>query len=190
MSKFQLKISLKGAKPPIWRRVVIDADLPLEDLHLVIQTVMPWSDSHLHQFIKNRKLYSCPSLYDDFWGENDTIDYSDMTVSDLLSSEKDKITYEYDFGDGWEHDILLEKILPSSSSNSPRAMYITGKNACPPEDCGGIYGYMALLEIINDPTHENYKYMREWMGLEEGEVFDPKDIGFDPDEINDEFYGI
>ena len=160
--------------------------LLLEDFHYVIQTVMPWTDGHMHQFIKHGKYYSAS---DDEWEDSNFIDYSEMTISDLLSSEGDKIVYEYDFGDGWSHYILLEKILKSADSD-PLAEYVAGANACPPEDCGGVPGYMHLLEVLNNPQHPNYEDMRDWLGLEDGEKFDPTDVGFDREEINEELEGI
>jgi hypothetical protein len=91
---------------------MIPSDLLLSDFHMIIQITMGWSNSHLHQFIKNRKFYTMRMQDDDLWDEMDNVDYKKMKVSDLLKKEKEKIVYEYDFGDSWEHDIILEKILP------------------------------------------------------------------------------
>ena len=186
-NQFQLKISLKGSKPAIWRRVIVDSDLLLEDVHYLVQAVMPWCDCHMHQFIHNKTYYGpAEDVSDSFI---DLIDYSEKKLSDLIASEKDTLLYEYDFGDSWEHTILLEKILPPTDSES-RAEYVKGKNAAPPEDCGGIYGYAHLLNVLKDPKTADCSDMRDWMGLEDGEEFDPTDIGFDEDELNDELYGI
>lgn len=182
MNRYQLKISLQGIKPLIWRRIIVNEDFLLPDLHDVIQTVMPWTDSHLHQFKKGNQCYGIPS--EDDWGVVN--DYSDMTISDLLHKENDKLVYEYDFGDGWEHDIVLEKILSEGSKNTPCVQYVTGKNACPPEDCGGCWGYMRILKVLQNPQDEEYESMRDWMGLEEGDEWDPSDIGFDKEDVNDE----
>lgn len=175
---FQIQIALKGFKPKIWRRVLIPSDLLLTHFHKIIQTTMGWSNSHLHQFIKNRTYYSIKHPDDDMWGNNN-IDYKKkkIRICDLINSEKEKITYEYDFGDGWEHYIILEKVLPIDN----RIKYpicLTGKMNCPPEDCGGIWGYANMLEILEQPDHEEYKNMIEWLG----EEFDPE--YFDKDLVN------
>ncbi len=167
---YQIKIVLKGSKPRIWRRLLIPSNLPLADLHKVIQTAMGWTNSHLHQFIDGNVYYSVQYLNEDDWF-SDCVDYKKkkLRVSDLLIDEKDKIVYEYDFGDGWEHTITLEKILPMEKQyNHP--ICIAAKMHCPPEDCGGVYGYMHLLEIIANPNHEEYDDTLEWLG----DYFDPK----------------
>jgi len=176
---YQIKISLKGSKPKIWRRIILSADTFLEDFHKIIQTTMGWTNSHLHQFIKNKTYYTVP-LDDDFYGFNEAVDYikEKIRVDDLLFSEKDKIVYEYDFGDGWEHEILLEKIiLVDLKMKVP--VCVAGKMECPPEDCGGIWGYYNLLEVVQNPKHPDYKDTREWF---EGDL-DPE--YFDKDEINE-----
>ncbi len=178
----QLKISLKGVKPLVWRRIVINADTPVESLHTAIQCVMPWTDSHMHRFLVGRQAYA-PKYDDDLFDEeSDSEDYDGMCVGDLLSAEGDKMKYEYDFGDGWEHQITVEKILPASEA---AVEYITGKNACPPEDCGGIWGYQHLLDVLADPKNPEYKEMRRWLGLSRGEQFDPTFVDIDPD-INED----
>ena len=114
---------------------------------------------------------------DDTWGEMDNVDYKKMKISDLLKKEKEKIVYEFDFGDGWEHDVLLEKILPGDEKFK-FPICLAGKMACPPEDCGGVWGYADLLEILKNPKHEEYDSYMEWLGGE----FDPE--YFDKDEVN------
>jgi hypothetical protein len=165
---FQIQISLNGFKPKIWRRIQLKSDTLLPDLHDIIQITMGWKNYHLHQFIKNREFYAEPSLED----EMGTIDYSKIKLSAMLKKEKDSMKYEYDFGDGWIHTILLEKILPVD----PNTMYpvcLAGKLHCPPEDCGGVWGYSDLLEILKDPKHEDYEDSIEWLGDD-----------FDPNEFN------
>jgi len=175
---YQIQIALKRFKPKIWRRLLIPSDLLLSDFHKVIQTSMGWTNSHLHQFIKNRTFYTVKMQDDDLWDEMDNVDYKEMKISDLLKKEKDKIVYEYDFGDGWEHDIILEKILPPDN-DTKHPICLTGKMNCPPEDCGGIWGYSDMLEILKDPDHEEYESYIEWLG----EEFDP--TYFDKDEVNE-----
>jgi len=159
---YQLKITLLGTKPPIWRRVQVPSDTNLAQLHRIIQIVMGWEDAHLHHF-KVGKSYYGVSYPDDFDGVNRTKDEKNVTLGELASRPKAKFLYEYDFGDSWEHEILLEKIL-SLESGVQYPVCITGKRACPPEDCGGVWGYANLLEVLQDPKHPEYDDMREWIG--------------------------
>lgn len=177
---YQVQIALKGFKPKIWRRLLIPSDLLLSDFHKIIQTTMGWTNDHLHQFIKNRIYYSV-RFHDDFmWDETYNIDYKKkkIRVKDLLMVEKEKIIYEYDFGDGWEHEIILEKILPVDEKIK-YPICLTGKMSCPPEDCGGVWGYADMLEILKQPDHEEYESYMEWLG----EEFDPE--FFDKDTVNE-----
>jgi len=137
---YQLKIELKNSKPKIWRRVIVPASLLLSDLHKVLQTTMGWDNAHLHQFIKGGKYYSLRHADDDFWDDHLNVDYTGQTVSDLLVKERDRIVYEYDFGDGWEHDVLLEKVL-DEDKGLVLPVCLGGKMSCPPEDIGGVWGY-------------------------------------------------
>ena len=174
-SIYQIKISLIGSKPPIWRTVLVASNIDLETFHDVIQLAMGWTDSHLHQFIANKVFYGIPE--DDF--ELEMEDETKYKLSQLLQKEKESIIYEYDFGDSWEHKILLEKILPFDSKTTLPAC-IKGKRACPPEDCGGIWGYEELLETISNPKHPDHEDMLEWLGGE----FDPEE--FDLEAINED----
>jgi len=170
-SIYQVQIILKGSKPKIWRRLLIPSDLLLSDFHKIIQTAMGWTDSHLHQFIKNRKFYSVKHPDDDFWDDMGNIDYKKekIRVSDLLKTEKEKITYEYDFGDGWVHDIILEMVFPADPEIKV-PVCLAGARNCPPEDCGGVWGYAELLKIVKQPDHAEYKNFLDWLG----EGFDPE----------------
>ncbi len=172
-STYQIKVTLNGVKPPIWRRILIPSDITLGDLHAVLQIVMGWTNSHLHQFISGRTLYGIKD--DDFMFDLDIKDENRYRINDLLKKEKDWIKYEYDFGDGWEHKILLEKVLPFKKEKLP--ICIKGKRACPPEDCGGIWGYQNLLEILRNPEHEEYEDFIDWLGGKfEPEAFDIEKI--------------
>ena len=175
---YQIQIVLKGSKPKIWRRILVPSDLLLPDFHEIIQTTMGWGNYHLHQFIKDRIFYTQKMDNDDFWDDMDNVDYSKTKISDLLKKEKDRITYEYDFGDSWEHVIILEKIEKSGLDKTIPTC-LTGKNNCPPEDCGGIWGYSDMLQIVKNPDHEEYEEYVEWLG----EEFDPK--YFNKNEINE-----
>ena len=171
---YQLKITLNYTKPPVWRRFIVDSDIKLPDLHKVIQTVMGWYNSHLHQFLINEDYYSLPD--DEF--ESDSIDYRKVKLDRVITAPKQKFSYEYDFGDGWEHTIVLEKILPKEMQ-AKHPVCIDGKRNCPPEDCGGIPGYEDLCDIMQKPKSKNYREMIEWLG----EVYDPEK--FDLESIND-----
>ena len=175
---YQIQIALTGSKPKIWRRILVPSDLLLSDFHKIIQTTMGWTNSHMHQFIKNQTFYTRRMADYDFWGEMGTVDYSKIKVSDLLKKEKDRIIYEYDFGDSWNHDITLEKILPDDNKIT-HPICLTGKMNCPPEDCGGIWGYSDMLEILKHPDHEEYEEYVDWLG----EGFDPE--YFNKIEINE-----
>ena len=159
---YQLKITLKWSAPAIWRRVVVRADSRLDRLHQVIQNVMPWTNSHLHQFIAGQTYYGVPDLESgglDF----ETLDERRHTVAELAPVAKKKFVYEYDFGDGWEHEVKLEKVLPPDAGFK-HPVCLAGANACPPDDCGGIGGYDNLLAILADPKHPQYRQSREWLG--------------------------
>lgn len=179
-NSLQLKISLAKIKPLIWRRVRINADLSLEEMSEVINTVMPWHGGHLHQFIIKDKCLVMP--FPD--SEDESIEeYKDTKIGDLLSKESDFIKYEYDFGDNWIHNISVEKVLPEMKER--RAEFIKGKNMAPPEDCGGVEGYERLKEIMSDSNHPEYQQMAEWLGMDEDEEFDPSYIGCDDEDIDD-----
>ena len=160
---YQLKITLKYSQPKIWRRVVVPANLKLNRLHDVIQRVMPWTDSHLHQFVVGRVYYGQPDPDADMGFE--TLNEKRYTIADIAPGAKKKFIYEYDFGDGWEHEIVVEKVLPPDT-NFKKIVCLAGENACPPDDCGGIGGYYQMLEIIADAKHPEHKHMKEWLGGE------------------------
>jgi hypothetical protein len=153
---YQIKISLKEFKPKIWRRILVQSTMLLSDFHKVIQTTMGWTNSHLHQFIKNRTFFMERLLDDDLWEELNNTDYKKIIISDLLKKENGNIVYEYNFGDGWNHDLLLEKIL-SGVNELEYPICQAGEGDRPPEDCGGIGGYSTMLDILKNPRHEEYK---------------------------------
>lgn len=173
---YQLKITLQGAKPPIWRRVQVPSNITLDQLHQVIQRAMGWYDGHLHEFEIYGESYGQPMP--DF-GEFDLRSEVNVKLNKVITpTEKAKFHYVYDMGDSWEHEILLEKILPSD----PEVTYplcIKGKRACPPEDCGGIWGYAEFLEAVKDPNHPEHESMLEWI---DDDDFDAE--AFDLDEVN------
>lgn len=170
---YQLKISLRDTRPSIWRRIQVRGDVTLAKLHQIIQAAMGWTDSHLHQFIVGQTYYGVPSR-DEIFGL-DLKDERKARLNQILSRPKQKILYEYDFGDGWEHELLLEDVLqPEHGSRYPRC--IGGARACPPEDCGGVGGYENFLDAIRDPEHEEHNEYLEWIGGRfDPEVFDVDD---------------
>jgi len=170
---YQIKITLRDSKPPIWRRLLVPDSISLYKLHQIIQIAMGWTDSHLHQFIIDGEYYGIPSPED--WGP--VIDERRSHLNKIAPFEGDKFIYEYDFGDSWEHVVLVEKILPPE----PDIKYpvcIKGKRACPPEDVGGIWGYEEFIEAMSDPSHNEHDSYLEWWGAE----FDPE--AFNIEEIN------
>lgn len=170
---YQLKVTIKGAKPPIWRRILVKGNTKLSKLHRIIQVAMGWTDSHLHQFTADGMYYADPDQELE-GAENE----SRVTVEQVAPEEKDKILYEYDFGDGWEHQIVVEKILPPEKGvHYP--VCITGKRSAPPEDIGGIWGYQHFLEAIKNPEHPHHEDMLDWVD----EEFDPET--FDIEAVND-----
>lgn len=176
---YQVRITLKGSNPRIWRRLLVPSDLSLNDFHKVIQTSMGWTNSHLHQFVKNKTFYTVRSPEaEDFWYESNNVDYKGMVVSDLLKAENENIIYEYDFGDSWMHDVLLEKILPYDQKHQ-QPVCLDGAMNFPPEDVGGLPGFYQMLEALQDPQHEDYEEYMEWLG----EIYDPE--YFDREEINE-----
>lgn len=172
-SLYQIKVTLVGSKPPIWRRLIVNDNIRLDQLHSVLQVAMGWFDYHLHQYRVGGSYIGIP---DPDFGD-DVTDERKVCLQDIVFNPKDNFVYEYDFGDGWEHKIVLEKILPLDSSESP--VVIKGKKSCPPEDCGGIWGYYDFLEAIQDIEHEEHESMLEWVGG----GFDPD--GFDINVINE-----
>jgi len=153
--------------------VLVPSDFTLYELHKVIQAVMPWAGYHLYQFTIASVDYGDPSP-EDMYPMKAARRYR---LNQLVPRELAKFLYTYDFGDNWEHEILVEKVLPPE----PGARYplcIAGKRACPPDDCGGPWGYAELLEALADPEHEEHEEMLEWVG---GEL-DPE--AFDLEEAN------
>lgn len=159
---YQLKINLQWTKPAVWRRIVAPADMTLERLHEVIQLAMPWTNSHLHQFVAGETCYGPTG--EEFAGMgNESLDESSYGLANIAPAVKSKFLYEYDFGDSWEHLIVVEKILPPDA-DFQHPVCLAGANACPPDDCGGIPGYYNLVEALADPKHPEHEELKEWIG--------------------------
>jgi hypothetical protein len=171
---YQFKITLVDSRPPIWRRILIP-DGTLDNLHEAIQTAMGWTNSHLHQFEIARKYYGDPELLDDGWGDSEVISTLDTQLSELLGGKRPPkmFHYEYDFGDGWEHLIEFEGTV-AQESGKKYPCCVEGARACPPDDCGGVWGYAHFLEVMGNPQHEEYEFLSEWIGVEfDSEEFSP-----------------
>jgi hypothetical protein len=173
---YQLKITL-NTQPPIWRRVQVK-DCSLSRLHDVIQTAMGWMHSHLHGFEVGGEQYGEP----DPMGMMETEDEGKLKLGEVAAQGHKRFSYTYDFGDSWEHTIQIEKTLtPEPGVRYPRC--VEGQRACPPEDCGGTWGYADFLEAIQKPSHPNHEEMLDWIGGE----FDPE--AFDVGKVNKELGG-
>lgn len=169
----QLKVTLQRVRPPIWRRLQIPSDSSPYELHRVLQRAFGWHDAHLHEFEGPRGVRYGPHDPEAFGPVRNE---KKVTLEEALPKEKAKLVYQYDFGDSWMHEILVEKILaPDGAVRYPRC--VAGKRAGPPEDCGGAWGYMELLEIVADPKHEEHDERKEWLG----DDFDPE--AFDAEAI-------
>ncbi len=174
MDIYQLKITLLGIEPKIYRVVQVPAEITLRNLHKVIQKVMAWENYHLYQFVKGQTSYAPQS--NEFSFSHGLSDKS-VPLSDLLVKARQKLVYEYDFGDGWLHEIILQKVLPADAGTR-YPVCIEGKFAAPPEDSGGPPGYCELLESLDDPAHAGHEDARSWLG----EDYDPE--FFNLEEIN------
>jgi hypothetical protein len=164
---YQIKVGLLEINPLIWRRFLVPGNVTLHRLHLVLQDVMGWQNYHLYLFRIGKKEYSTPHPDNDFY----ELDFKDSYRAKLGNIIKDKgsiFLYKYDFGDGWEHQLLVENII----DRDPEKQYplcIEGENASPHEDSGGTRGYIGMLEIIKNPYHEEFNSTRTWLGKK----FDP-----------------
>ena len=170
---YQLKVTLKGSRPPIWRRLLVRADTRLAKLHDILQVAMGWTDDHLHQFEVGGRRIGVPRR--DGWAEVE--DERRVRLGEVAPGERARFTYEYDFGDSWEHQIVVEKVRPTE----PGAAYpvcLAGRRAGPPEDVGGVWRYEVFQEAIRDPAHPEHDELREWVGG----AFDPE--AFDLEEVN------
>ena len=199
-----LRISLNGSKPPIWRRVAVFSDIALAELHEIIQIAMGWTNSHLHRFDQRvtiskdekvrlwqkdswtprewARLHGGRKFVTKVtpWGEPTELEGEDeeaVTVGEVCPKVKSKLIYEYDFGDGWEHTIRVQKIL-EAEPGTEYPVCLAGKKACPPEDCGGVWGYYELLDAVQDASNEQREELSEWLG----DDFDPH--AFDSGEVN------
>lgn len=168
----KLKIELNGSSPLIFRTLCVSDKIHLGQLHSVIQTAMGWFDSHLHQFCHQHQFIGKQDESGFSFGP-EVADETTFTVDDVLPKKGSKITYEYDFGDSWEHTVTS---LGTMQENEALYTILEGQGACPPEDCGGIYGYYDMVKKIDDPNDPEHAEIIEWaeeMGYED---FKPEDF--------------
>jgi hypothetical protein len=159
----QLRIELLEVEPAVWRRLLVPGGVKLAKLHEMLQAAMGWSDSHLHAFRFGATIYG---MLDDEEDDEEEGDEAAATLLDALDEGNepiDEFVYEYDFGDGWEHRVTVERRLPEDTALRV-AVCLDGQHACPPEDVGGPDGYAAFLVAMADPSHEEHVDFMEWVG--------------------------
>lgn len=172
---YQLRVELDEIQPAIWRRLWVPDTLTLAKLDRLIQAAMGWTNSHLHEFEIAGRRYGIP---DDQWvGDESVLDERRHIVGVVLPEGLNEFVYTYDFGDDWRHSVTVEKVMPPNEINA-QPVCVAGQNACPPEDVGGLPGYMEFLAAMRDPVHEEHIAMWQWYGG----PFDPS--GFDLNATN------
>lgn len=172
VSVHQLRVTLRSVKPPVWRRIVVASDLTLAELAPLLEAAMGWLGGHLHLFDVDGTTYGMP---DPDWGTDD-LDERRFRLAEVLSEEGANMRWDYDFGDGWEHNLVVEGVGPPEPGID-YPICLAGRRACPPEDCGGPWGYGRLLQALSDPGGDpDLEELREWAPPD----FDPEH--FDPTE--------
>jgi hypothetical protein len=169
---YQFKITLLESSPPIWRRIQVK-DSTLDGFHERVQTAMGWTNSHLHQFDIEGQRHGNPELLDDGFDDFDGIDSTVTKISEIVPPDGSRLRflYEYDFGDGWEHEVLFEGYI-RAEKGCRFPVCVEGERRCPPEDVGGIWGYGEFLEALGDPNHERHAEYVAWGGKFDPEEFD------------------
>lgn len=169
MDIYRIYVALIDVEPPIWRRIELSSRSTLKQLHRILQIAMGWENYHLHEFIVGKLRYGVSAPDDDEPGE--VISEGRATIAEVLTTTGTQMQYNYDFGDCWQHVIKLEEVGPAADGREYPTV-ADGARSCPPEDCGGTGGYADLLDILLDPTHEEYAHMRAWAGVKfNAEVF-------------------
>ncbi len=174
---YELLIELEGVKPLVWRRVRIESDIAMRTLHHVIQLSMGWENCHLYRFVADGEVVTQIDFV-----ETDFVEDHEVYVDDYLKAAGDQLVYEYDFGDSWRHKIVLEKVVERDEELLPRCM--GGERNCPPEDVGGIPGYLEFIAIMQNPRLPEYEEKIDWYGG----VYDPE--RFRLDLVNEDFEGF
>ena len=171
----QLKITLRGIRPPIWRRIEVPSDISLGELAPILEAAMGWMGGHLHMFDVDGVTYGSP---DPDWGSDD-LDEDKFRLSTVLPFVGTKMRFDYDFGDGWQHNVEVEAINPVLADVLyPRCL--TGRRSCPPDDCGGPPGYADILAVVADPNNPKHADLREFVPLDyDPEYFDVAETDID-----------
>jgi hypothetical protein len=173
---YQLKVTLLGTMPAIWRRLLVRADLTLAPLHDVLQAAMGWQDGHMHEFSAGQRHFGKPNPEDRLMGMPPAENERTVRLSSVLGRARAKVIYRYDMGDSWEHGIVLEKRLPADPDTA-YPVCTGGERACPPEDCGGIGGFYDLVDALGDPTHEQHEELQDWVDDDyDPDVFSIEDV--------------
>ncbi|MCO6461672.1 MAG: plasmid pRiA4b ORF-3 family protein [Saprospiraceae bacterium] len=175
----QFKIQIKGiTKPPVWSRVLVPANFSFHQFQLVIQAAFGWSNCHLYEFVPTKDPWSFPPIgIPDKTGmkERKLIDGKKIKLSRIFHTKGQSFSSLYDIGDDWYHKILLEEVNEGRSST---AQLLEGKRACPSEDCGGVWGYNEMLEILTNPKHKENRNIRRWLGLKGKNTWDAHETYF------------
>lgn len=173
---YRLLVKLEGSEPTVWRLISVPGHMTLSDLDRTIQAAMGWTNSHMHLFAIDGNFYGVP---DDEWiDDKPTLPDEEFTLDEVLGTTVKGFLHEYDFGDGWHHDVTVQAVELADEERNSWPMCLAGANACPPEDVGGLGGYEEFLQAIGDPSHEQHAAMWRWCGG----PFDPK--GFDINSAN------
>lgn len=173
----RLRIELRDVKPTIWRRIEVPSTYTFWDLHCAIQEAMGWFDSHLHDFrVGPRRDVVVSTDDEDMPGA--LVEW-ETPISDHLAKKGDRALYTYDFGDDWRHDISVVAIAPQAAG-AKYPVCVDGRRACPPEDCGGPWGYADMIAALADPMDVQHQEMRDWAGADfDPEKFDKGAVSFE-----------
>jgi Plasmid pRiA4b ORF-3-like protein len=166
---YAIKVTLLGTRPPVWRRILVPRDITLRNLHRTLQVVMGWSNSHVHQFISRRS-----GLSEQRRSGNKITNENQTKLGELIATVGERLLYEYDFGDGWQHELSLEEVLLGDETF--QQMCVAGKQCCPPEDCGGPQGFAELLQALDNPNHPSHHEAQEWLGDFAAESFSVEEV--------------
>lgn len=185
---YQLHIRINLPNHEVWRRVLVPSKFTAKQLHHIVQTAFDWQNYHLHEFTVNKSkqkplkivMDGLPDLLDLFDFETFDMEKEQFINLENIFQENDEIIYEYDFGDGWEHAITLEKVVPGSEL---RAMYVDGAGERPPEDVGGIPGYEEYTEIMQDENHPEHESMKVW-------AEEQKERAISPEKMNERMQNV
>jgi len=170
----ELRIALKNCQPTVERTLTVRADITFGELHHFIQAVMGWENTHLHEFKVGKKRVGMEPE-DDFFADEEMLVEDEVRLFELLAECKGKFVYWYDFGDDWMHDIKAKVLPPAKAQGLELPCCTAGSGACPPEDCGGPWGYAEMLETLRSGSSQRKKEIRSWLGGSiDPEVFDLK----------------